>query len=102
MATTKRVPAGQEARDEAQEGGIGTLDQVLGGGLPEVEIDPVVVQPQAPQGVRMVTVRVNQDIEEMSWVAGGHRETYEFQTGHQYRVPVYIARELEALGKLWH
>ena len=50
----------------------------------------------------MAVIRVNTDIEEMTYVAGGRRESYTFVVGNRYRVPVYIAQELENTGKLWH
>jgi len=73
----------------------------LMGGIPEIEVDAIQGNPQ-PQGVPLVVIRVNEAIEEMSYVAGGRRERYSFEAGNQYRVPVYIADELEGLGKIWH
>lgn len=103
MATEKRVSPSQ-AKRTAEQGGIGTLADVSGGPvrMPEVEVGTVEVQGPAPQQQRMVEIRVNSDVDEMSWLAGNRRETYSFKEGHLYRVPDYIARELEAIGRLWH
>ena len=99
--TDKRVKPQNDTRDEATEGVVTTMSDILGGKLPEVEVDPIQERP-TQSGVPMAIIRVNQDIEDMSYVAGGRAERYTFQTGNRYRVPVYIARELEALGKIWH
>jgi hypothetical protein len=76
------------------------MADLLGGSIPEIEVDPV--QSRRLAGVQTVIIRVNQDVEDMSYVAGGRTERYTFETGNRYRVPVYIARELDALGKIWH
>jgi hypothetical protein len=102
VAQPKQVSASKETRDEEHEGGIGTLSQVLGG-TPEIEVDAVTeTRKPNPSGPPMVVIRVNEDIEEMSYLAGGRRERYEFTAGHRYKVPVYIAQELEAQGRVWH
>jgi hypothetical protein len=102
---TKRVNPQADTRNVEVEGEIGTLDSVMDAtpALAEVEVDSVVDTTRPQQsGPPLVVVRLNRDIEEMSWVAGGGRESYTFTSGNRYRVPVYIAHELEALGALWH
>lgn len=88
------------------DGEIGTMDSIGLGGKGEIEIDEVQTQIPRPRGQeappRFVKVRVNCDIEQMSWVAGGRREEYNFESGHMYQIPVYIAQELENQGKIWH
>lgn len=97
----KRVSPSVDARDE-DEGSITTMTDV-DGSLPEVVVGEVQdTQPQRPNGPPMAVIRVNTDIEEMTYVAGGRRESYTFVVGNRYRVPVYIAQELENTGKLWH
>jgi hypothetical protein len=91
--------------DTADPSRIGTLGSVMSGG--EIEIGaPEEVVPQRLQqrgGVRMVKVRVNENIEEMSLVGGGRRMgPYKFEAGHEYMVPAPIAKELERNGKVWH
>lgn len=89
--------------DEADPSRIGTLNSVLSGG-PEVEIGAPeeVIPQQLQQQMRTVVVRVNENIEDMSIVAGGRRMAFTFEAGHQYRVPVPVAKELERIGKVWH
>ena len=101
MAVEKRVSPSNEVRNEEVEGGVTVMSDLLGGGLPEVEVDSISESP-ANQGVPTTVIRVNEAIEDMSHVAGGRIERYTFEAGNRYRVPVYIAQELEALGKLWH
>ena len=104
MPKEQRVNPQMSSRDVEVEGAIGTLADVGGGAaVPEIEVDRIEqTVAQRPGGPRQVVIRVNEDIEEMSYLSGGRRETYTFQTGHRYKVPVHIARELEALGKVWH
>lgn len=45
------------------------------------------------------TIRVNQDIEQMTVGAGN---TYDFVVGQKYRVPRHIADHLEEKGLVWH
>lgn len=81
------------------------MDSIGLGNKGEIEIDgvtPQVPRPQGPEPQPTVIIRVNQDIEQMTWAAGGRIEEYNFTDGHRYQVPVYIAQELENLGKLWH
>lgn len=72
----------------------------------EIEVDQVLTQsPSHRSGVQrppMVTIRVNCEIEQMTYAHQGRMESYSFQEGHRYQVPFYIADELEALGKIWH
>ena len=100
MPAQKRVNPSNETRNEEVEGGVTTMNDLMGG-IPEVEVDAVQESPHH-QGVPTVVVRVNDNIEDMSYVAEGRKERYTFETGNQYRVPVYIANELEGLGKIWH
>ena len=101
MPAPKKVNPQNEERNEEVEGGIGTLSNVLADDIPEVEVDRVAEAPQS-NGVPTVVVRVNDNVEDMSYVAGGRTERYTFEVGNRYRVPIYIAAELEALGKVWH
>lgn len=84
---------------------IGTLGAILSqpdpapAPLPEVEVGPVDVAPRVPQ---TMVIRVNENVDEMSIVAGGRRQQYKFEVGHQYRVPVEVAMELERSGRLYH
>jgi hypothetical protein len=92
-----------EVRDEDVEGGVTVMsDLVTGPKLPEVEVDRIEEPPTAAQGVPMVVIRVNETVEDMSFVQGGRAERYSFEAGTRYRVPIYIARELENIGKIWH
>lgn len=102
MPAPKTVKPQNKERNEETEGGIATLSSVLDGNLPEVEVDAVTEAPQQHKGVPTVVIRVNDNIEDMSYVAGGRAERYTFEQGNRYRVPVYIAAELEGLGKIWH
>lgn len=101
----KRVNPQVDARDD-QEGEIGLLSDFEGGpkrapAYEEIEVDPIQVT-KSPQGIPHVVIRVNGAVEDMSMVGGGKVERYTFEEGHQYRVPVYIAAELERIGKVWH
>lgn len=100
MATEKTVDPSFGSRNVELEGEIGTLNAVFEPS--EVIVDEVQVQAPKQSGIRMVEIRVNEDISEMSYVSAGRRETYTFEVGHRYKVPVYIAQELENLGKVWH
>lgn len=95
----------QEEIQEGDEDRIGTLKNVLQQGEMTVGEPEDVVPPQMRQkqgNDRMVVVRINESIEDMSYVAGGRRQSYTFEQGKQYRVPIEIARELERNGKVWH
>lgn len=95
----KRVSPSVEVRDESE----GTITKMADLTAPqEVVVDEIVQPVRAATTTPMVVIRVNDNIENMSHVAGGRRESYTFETGHRYRVPVYIAQELEASGRLWH
>lgn len=102
----KRVNPQQETRNVETDGEIGTLGAVLTGPvLPEVEVDKLTdLEPKGvnPEPRRMVQIRVNEDIENMSYVAANQIERYTFEAGHRYNVPIEIAQELESLGKIWH
>jgi len=97
----KRVNPSNETRNEEFEGGVTVMNDLINGGVPEVEVDAI-QENSKPQGVPTVVIRVNENIEEMSYVADGRKERYTFEAGNRYRVPVYIAAELEGLGKVWH
>lgn len=45
------------------------------------------------------TIRVNQDVEQMTVGAG---TSYDFVVGQKYRVPRHIADHLEEKGLVWH
>lgn len=81
---------------------IGTLDSVMGGS----EVIVGAVEDVIPQHIReqmdLVTIRVNENIEQMSIVAGGRRFSARFEEGHMYRVPPDVAEELERIGKVYH
>lgn len=104
MPAPKTVKPQNEARNEEVEGGIATLASVTAEPvIQEVEVDPVIAEaPQTQSGVPTVVIRLNENIEEMSYVADGRKERYTFEAGNRYRVPIYIAAELEGLGKVWH
>lgn len=98
----KTVSAQQDERTPDQ-GEIGTLNSVLSGGpqLPEIEVDAVVEPESAPEDDTVI-IRVNEDVEDMTIHAGGQMYSFSFEVGHRYRVPVQVARELEAVGRIWH
>jgi hypothetical protein len=99
----KPVKPQNDERNEEIEGGIGTLSNVMTTSpLPEVEVDPIASTARTEGGVPTVVIRVNEAIEDMSYVAAGRTERYTFEQGNRYRVPIYIAAELESLGKVWH
>lgn len=98
----KRVNPQVDGRDEDQDGSVTVMADVAGGRLPEVEVDRVMMNPVPVGGGDMVVIRVSENVEDMSWVAGNRTERYTFEAGTRYRVPIYIAQELEALGKIWH
>jgi hypothetical protein len=89
-----------------EEGEVATMKDVVTGPrgpLPEVEVDQINEPSRTqPQGVPMVVIRVNEDVEDMSYVAGNKVEHYTFEAGVRYRVPIWIAYELENIGKIWH
>ena len=100
MATKPKTVSPQvEATDEDKDR-IGTLDSIMA--APEIEVGAIEEVAPARQGARMVVVRLNENVEEMSLVAGGRKNKYTFEAGHQYRVPVEVAIELERIGKVWH
>lgn len=99
MAEVEVVSAQEDPTEEDSER-IGTLSNVMK--EPEVVIGQPETVPVRRSGRRMVKVRLNESIEEMSVVAGGKREVFSFEAGHEYTVPVDIAIELERLGKVWH
>lgn len=88
--------------DGADPDRIGTLGSVLGGGEIEVGAPEEIVPQQLRNRIKMVKVRVNETVEEMSYVGAGRRETYSFEMGHEYMVPYYIAQELQDTGRIWH
>lgn len=116
MPTETVAPQAAE-RSEA-EGEIGTLSGVFES--PEIVVDevetilpaaPVKEQPRrvlpgSPASVlgppRMVEIRVNEDVTDMSYIAGNTPQRFNFKAGHRYRVPEYIAVELERSGKVYH
>lgn len=104
MPAPKRVSPQNEARNEEVEGEVATLSSVTAEPvIQEVEVDPIISDaPKKSNGVPTVVIRVNENIEEMSYVANGRKERYTFESGNRYRVPIYIAAELEGLGKIWH
>lgn len=92
----------QETPQPGDENRIGTLGSVLGG--QEVVVgEPEDVMPEHMRATMdLVTVRVNEEIENMSIVAGGQRFSAHFEPGHVYRVPPQVAIELERIGKVYH
>lgn len=100
MATKPKTVNPQVEATEDDKDRIGTLDSIMA--QPEIEVGTVEnVAPVAP-GSKTVVVRLNDNIEEMSYVARGVRRRYTFEAGKQYRVPVDVAIELERIGKVWH
>jgi hypothetical protein len=97
VAAPQEVNPQQDERSEDQ--GVMTSYQDLVS-PPQVTVDSVT--PQGPQAPDMAVIRVNDNIEEMTYSADGHTEKYEFLVDHRYRVPTYIAQELENVGKLYH
>jgi hypothetical protein len=108
MATTSATARKRQATVDVQdiEGAdperIGTLSSVLGSAEIEVGAPEEIVPDHLRNRINMIRVRINEDIEEMSYVGGGQRESYSFKMGHEYLVPWYIANELENNGKVWH
>ena len=100
MATRTKTVNPQVDATEEDKDRIGTLDSVLS--TPEIEVGAIEEVAPARQGDRMVVVRLNENIEDMSVVAGGNKRNYTFEAGKQYRVPVDVAIELERIGKVWH
>lgn len=96
----KHVSPQVAARDAEVDGEVTTMADLTQ--PPEVVVDEVTVTRPPTDDTRMVVIRVNESIENMSHVAAGRRESYTFEAGHRYRVPVYIAQELEAAGRIWH
>jgi hypothetical protein len=94
------VEVQEEATPEDAER-IGTLNSVLS--EPEIVVgEPEEVVVPRNRGIATYVIRVNSDIEDMSYVAAGKVESYNFKAGHEYRVPWYIAQELENTGRIWH
>ena len=111
---TEKVSVQEESTPEDAKR-IGTLDSVMSTPEPPpvssdtIEVGaPEDVAPRMAPGdpnaemMRPVSIRVNDTIEEMSYVAGGMRMNFSFEAGHEYTVPVCVAKELEQLGKVWH
>lgn len=99
MATQQRVNPQQDGR--ASDQGDTTTGVSLGMIPGEIEVGAV--QHTAPPQVEGVVIRVNRDIEDMTYSGGDlpfFRAT--FNPGRRYRVPVQIATELERIGALWH
>jgi hypothetical protein len=99
MATKPKTANPQVEITDEDKDRIGTLDSVMA--APEIEVGAV-EQPPVPRGAKTVVIRVNDNIEDMSLVDGRGRSNYTFEAGHQYRVPVDVALELERIGKVWH
>lgn len=109
MATARKPTDGpervavQEASTAADKERIATMASMLGENVIEVGAPLDVVPQHIQQQSRMVVVRIGSEgIEDMSYNSGGHRQRFTFEAGHEYRVPVEIAAELERIGKVWH
>jgi hypothetical protein len=89
--------------DDPDDAPVTTLE-ALGLGEPEVVVgEPEQVQASPQQGEPTFRIRVNRDIENMSYVGGGAAEHYTFEQGHVYdNVPWHIVEELERIGAVWH
>lgn len=74
----------------------------LGFNVPQVIVDEVVETAKAGPDRRTVVIRVNETVDQMSIVDKFGRREYTFEAGHRYRVPLDVAMELEAIGKIWH
>lgn len=92
----------QEAPTDADAERIATLASILKGSEVQVGAPEEVIPQQMQAQQRMVVVRVNENVEDMSYVGAGRRLNFTFEAGHQYRVPVEIAMELERIRKVWH
>lgn len=101
--TTPETVDVQETPQPGDENRIGTLSSVLGSPQEVIVGEPEDVMPEHLRNTMdLVTVRVNEEIENMSLVAGGQRFSAHFEPGHVYRVPPQVAIELERIGKVWH
>jgi len=99
MATKPKTVSPQVEITDEDKDRIGTLDSIMA--EPEIEVGAVEDTP-VHRGTKTVVVRLNDNIEDMSLVSGGRKSNYTFEAGHQYRVPVEVALELERIGKVWH
>jgi len=76
-------------------------DLGFGGGLREIEVQPVVApRPQAPGTDGQVEIRMNTTLEEFTY--GNPHMHYRLEAGKIYRVPRHIAGYLDSLGYVWH
>lgn len=104
MAVAKpKVVNPQVEPDDPDDEPVSTLD-ALGLGEQEVVVGaPEEVPQQVPTQVATFKIRVNRDIENMSFVGANGAEHYSFEQGHEYNgVPWYIVEELERIGAVWH
>jgi hypothetical protein len=96
------APAQTAHPDQPQPSANGNVAQNLGFIQREITVDAV-TPTAVPMGARTRIIRVNEDIENMTITAGGRPpRIYSFQASHQYQVPIDVAAELDAIGKLWH
>lgn len=96
------APAQTAHPDQPQPSANGNVAQNLGFIPREITVDAV-TPTAVPMGAPTRDIRVNEDIENMTITAGGRPpRIYSFQAGHMYRVPIDVAAELDAIGKLWH
>lgn len=84
---------------------IGTLDGVFK--MPEVivgAVEDLTPPPAQSQDREMepVIIRLNDNLDDMSIISKYGNFRYSFKAGHQYKVPRFVARELERVGKVWH
>lgn len=93
-------PQVEETPEDAER--IGTLGNVFESAPPPIEVEPLRSSAPQPQANGMVKIRVNQDLEDMSYVAGGHRRTYSAKAGQFIDVPVEVAIELEMNEMVYH
>lgn len=61
--------------------------------------DPIDMEINVEEVDRVVTVRTNCDLEQ---VTIGHGTSFDFQMGVRYRVPVHVAEHLGEKGLLWY
>lgn len=103
-ASQNRQPKKVDVQDleDVEADRIGTLASVLGDGEVEVGAPEEVIPAHLRRQMDTVEIRVNDNIEDMSWVGGGRRLKFTFEQGHVYRVPRQVAEELERVGKVYH
>lgn len=98
MATSKQVEVDPDMDPALSEV---THPSDLGFGVKhqEIEVDPIVDTPQAPDSDGMVEIRMAETIEEFTY--GNPHIFFKLEQGKRYRVPLYIAQYLASMGKVY-